>query len=110
MDICKGSYLERSLKIRGINSTRNLLRMDTDKLKILEYKKGDRIIPVPDFQIASLRLFIEYYKYRVEVNDPILDYTLTQDNFHQFNLLVSVTVTSPIPGSSTYPPTTLPQP
>ena len=106
MDIGKNSCLERALQIRGINSVRKLLRMDKDTIKVLEYKKSDKLIPVPDFQISSLQLFIEYCKYRARVNNHILDYTyLTQDDLDQFNLLVPVTVTSPIPGSSTYPPT-----
>ena len=60
MDIGKNSCLERALQIRGINSVRKLLRMDKDTIKVLEYKKSDKLIPVPDFQISSLQLFIEY--------------------------------------------------
>ena len=92
MDIGKNSCLERALQIRGINSVRKLLRMDKDTIKVLEYKKSDKLIPVPDFQIASLRLFIEYCKYRARANDPINDFTyLTQDDLDQFNLLVPIT-------------------
>ena len=81
--------------------------MNEEALKILKYKaKVDKPIPVPDFQIASLRLFIKYCKFRARANTHVHGYTnLTQDDLNQFNLLVPVTVTSPVPGSNTYLPT-----
>ena len=75
MDIGKNSCLERALQIRGINSIRHMLWMDNDTLKNIEYKKGDKLIPVPDYQIASLRLFIEYCKYRARANNPVNEYS-----------------------------------
>ena len=85
MDIGTNTPLEKALQIRGINSIRYVFRMDSDTLKNLEYKKNDKFIPVPDYQIASLRLFIEYCKYRARANNPVTDYIfLTQDNLDQF--------------------------
>ena len=60
---------------------------------------------MPRFQIASLRLLIEYCKYRKRAGDPVQDFQLvTQENIDTFTLLAPVTVTVPIPRSSTYPP------
>ena len=76
-------------------------------LTTMEFKKGDVIILVPNYQIASIRLFIEHYKYRTRAGDPIYDFkSLTQEDLDYFNLMAPVTVTTPIPGSSTYPPPT----
>ena len=81
--------------------------MEDNFLSSLEYNKGDIQLPVPRYQITSLRLFIEYCKYRKRAGDPIEDYQLlTKHELDLFNLDAPVTVTSPIPGSSTYPPTT----
>jgi hypothetical protein len=81
--------------------------MEDDFLTNLEYNKGDVKLLVPRYQITSLRLFIEYCKYRKRANDPIEDFQLlTKRELDLFNLDAPVTVTSPIPGSSTYPPAT----
>ena len=82
--------------------------MDSDALKTLGYKKNDKFISVPDFQISSLRLFIEYCKYRARANNPVTDYILlTQQDLDHVTLVAPVTITSPVPGLSIYPPTTL---
>ena len=63
------------------------------------------MLPAPKFQIASLHLLVEYYKYRTRAGDPIRTYrSLTQEDLDDFNMMAPVTVTAPIPGSSTYPP------
>ena len=54
MYIGKSNCLERALQIRGINSIRYMLRTDDDTLKNVEYKKGDKLIPILDYNIASL--------------------------------------------------------
>ena len=62
LNIGLNSPLERSLQTTGIQNIRHLLRMSDDLLGMMEYMKGDVPLPVPDYQIASLRLFIEFYK------------------------------------------------
>ena len=79
--------------------------MKDSALTNIEFKKGDVMLPVLKFQIASLCLFVEYCKYRTRVGDPIRTYrSLTQEDLDDFNMMAPVTVTAPIPGSSTYPP------
>ena len=105
LDIGTSSELERVLQIEGIHSTRHLLQMIDDVLNNITYKKGDTKLKVPRFQIASLRLFIEHCKYRTKASDPVENFQLlTQDELDDFNLKAPVIVTTPIPGSSTYPP------
>ena len=107
MDIGLNTELERALQTERIDSIRHVLRMEDDFLTNLEYDKGDVKLPVPRYQITSLRLFIEYCKYRKRAGDPIEDYqSLTKRELDLFNLDAPVTVTAPIPGSSTYPPAT----
>ena len=100
------SELEMALQIEGTQSTRHLLWMIDDVLYNIEYKKGFQL-PVPRYQVASLRLLIKYCKYRTRASDTFENFQLlTQDEFNDFNLKAPVTVTTPIPGSSTYPPPT----
>ena len=81
MDLGTNTPIGKALQIRGINSIKHVLQMDSDTLKKLEYKKNDKFIPVPDYQIASLRLFIEYCKYRARANNRVTDYILlTQED------------------------------
>ena len=61
-------------------------------------------LPVARFQIASIRLLIEYFKYRIRASDSIKNFqVLTKKDLDNFNMMAPVTVTAPIPGSSTYP-------
>ena len=73
-DIRLNSELERALQSEGILNTRHILRMKDNVLNNLEYKKGVKQLHVPRFQIVSLRLFIEYYKYRTRANDTVMDF------------------------------------
>ena len=101
------SELERALQIDGITNTRHIIRMKNDVLNNLEFKKGGKTLPVPRFQIASLRLFIEYCKYKTSANDTVTDFQLlTQFDLDDFTLRAPVTITAPLPGSSIYPPLT----
>ena len=70
------SELERALQIDGITNTRHILQMTDDVLNNLKFKKGGKSLPVPSFQIASLRLFIEYCKYRTQANNTVTDFQL----------------------------------
>ena len=81
--------------------------MKDDVLNNLEYKKGTKQLPVPRFQIVSLRPFIEYCEYRTRANDTSTDFQLlTQVDLDNFNLQALVTITANLPGSSIYPPLT----
>ena len=63
--------LEGALKIEGIQSIQHLLRMNKHELTTIEFMKGDVPTPVPKYQVASLRLFVEYCKYRKKAGNPI---------------------------------------
>ena len=79
--------------------------MKDSALTNIRFKKGDVMLPAPKFQIASLHLLVEYYKYRTRAGDHIRTYrSLTQEDLDDFNMMAPVTVTAPIPSSSTYPP------
>ena len=107
IDVGLNSELERALQTAMITSVRHILQMTDEVLDNLEFKKNNKPLPVPRYQIASLRLFIEYCKYRNRAGYPVQDFQLvTQENIDTFTLLAPVTVTAPIPGSSTYPPLT----
>jgi hypothetical protein len=54
------SELERALQSEGIQSTMHLLWMNDADINNIEFKKGDAKLPVPIYQVASLRLFINY--------------------------------------------------
>ena len=102
LDIGTSIELERALQSEGIQSTRRILQTTYYVLNNLEYKKGVTQLPVPRYQVASLRLFIEYCKYRTRASDTFENFQLlTQDELDDFNLKAPVTVTAPIPGSST---------
>ena len=105
IDMNENSELERALQTAMITSVRHILRITDEVLDNLEFKKGDKTLPVPTYQTASLRLFIEYCKYRARAKDPVLDFQIiTKEDIDLFTLLAPVTVTAPVPGSSTYPP------
>jgi hypothetical protein len=107
LDIGLNSELERDLQIVMITSTRHILQMTNEVLDNLEFKKCNKPLPVPRYQIASLCLFIEYCKYRNRAGDPVQDFQLvTQENIDTFTLLAPVTVTALIPRSSAHPPLT----
>ena len=102
LDIELNSNLERTVQISGINSMMQLLWMNDTSLGMLEYKKSDTLVPIRNYYIASMRLFIKYCKYRTWASDPITDYlTLTKEHLDEFNLMAHVTVTATILGSST---------
>ena len=74
------------------------------RLGMLEYSKDDVLTLAPDYQIFSLRLSVHYYKVRIWADDHIKNYpTLTHEDLDHFNLILTVTVTTPISGSSIYP-------
>ena len=58
IDVGLNSELERALQTAMITSVRHILRMIDDVLDNLEFKKNGKPLPVPRFQIASLRLFV----------------------------------------------------
>ena len=74
LDIGLNSELERALQTECIDSIRHILRMEDNFLSSFEYNKGDIQLPVPRYQITSLRVFIEYCKYRKRDGDPIENY------------------------------------
>ena len=79
LDIGIISELKRALQTACMQITRYLLRMKDLTLSTMEFKKGNVMIPVPNYQIASLRLFIESFKYKTKAGDPIYDFkSLTQ--------------------------------
>ena len=60
LDIGIISELERVIQTTGIQSIRHPLQMKHYVLSVLDFKKGGVLFPVPNFQIASLYICIEY--------------------------------------------------
>ena len=100
------SPLERVLQIESAYNIKYLIRLTDNSLGFLEYKDDGFLTPVPNFQIVSLRLFIQYYKIRTKIGNPITNWlTLTDNDLDQFNVMAPDTVTTVLPsGLSTYPP------
>ena len=106
-DIGISSELNRALQIERIQSINHLFQMNKHEFTTMEFMKENVPTPVPKYQVASLRLFIEYCKYRTWAGNPTDDFhLLTQGDIDEFNLMAPVTVTLPIHKFSTYPPTT----
>ena len=98
IDMNENSELERALQTAMITSVRHLLRITDEVLDNLELKKGDTTLPVSTYQTASLRLFIEYCKYRARANDPVLEFQLlTKEDIDLFTVLAPITVIAPVP-------------
>ena len=88
------------LQIEGIKHIRNLLHL-TYGVSHFEYGHNSDLLPVYNYNMDIISLFIEYYKYRIMIMDTIINWIVwAEGNLGHSNTTAPVTVTAPPPPRS----------